>query len=190
MKRNMIKKSKGFTLIELLIVIGILAVLAVTLLLALNPAEAQKRARDTKRLRDAATLQAIINQYLESGLAFTNTALTSGTGTNSLVVVGTGNAPQPCSPTSSNWLGINVCPYAQTVPVDPNNGQLRTFQGNATPVTAQYWARVDGSDYEIDVRLEAQANAAMITTDTSVTVGNGNGVNRYEVFSGSPTVLP
>src|SRR3989344_3460403 len=108
MKINKIKKSKGFTLIELLIVIGILAVLAVTLLLALNPAEAQKRTRDTKRLRDAATLQAIINQYLESGQAMSVCLTTNPNGCNSVT-----NGPQPPANTpqtcqNTNWLGINV----------------------------------------------------------------------------------
>src|SRR3989344_5245272 len=128
MKINKIKKSKGFTLIELLIVIGILAVLAVTLLLALNPAEAQKRTRDTKRLRDAATLQAIINQYLESGTSFTGTlggscltgvnpgcnSSTSGPPTGA---ASSDNAPQGCNDPgdgSVNWLQRNVCAYAQT----------------------------------------------------------------------------
>ena len=160
MKINKIKKSKGFTLIELLIVIGILAVLAVTLLLALNPAEAQKRTRDTKRLRDAATLQAIINQYLETGANVPIGCLQSGGGpcrSNSIV----GNAPQPC--TIGNWLGINVCAYAQTVPVDPNNGQIRTFITGASgniKVPARYLAMISGSNYEINVLLEAEANRA------------------------------
>src|SRR3989344_5644260 len=131
MKINKIKKSKGFTLIELLIVIGILAVLAVTLLLALNPAEAQKRTRDTKRLRDVATLQAIINQYLESGVAIPaasclDDALPVACNSNLIGASAAGNTPQPCNPAANNWLGIDVCAYAQTVPVDPNNGQART----------------------------------------------------------------
>jgi prepilin-type N-terminal cleavage/methylation domain-containing protein len=182
MKRNMIKKSKGFTLIELLIVIGILAVLAVTLLLALNPAEAQKRTRDTKRLRDAATLQAIINQYLESGRTINGDLIQTG-GVNSYN--SSGNAPQPCT-AANNWLEIDVCAYTQTVPRDPNNSQSRTFlsglSNNFTTI-AGYAARVVGSDYEIDVRIEAEANRAMLSSD------NGDNTGYYEIYSGLNSLI-
>ena len=186
MKINKIKKSKGFTLIELLIVIGILAVLAVTLLLALNPAEAQKRTRDTKRLRDAATLQAIINQYLESGQAMSVCLTTNPNGCNSVT-----NGPQPPANTpqtcqNTNWLGINVCAYAQSVPVDPGNGQLRTFvipgSGSAA-LTAMYMAAVSGSNYEINTRLEAQSNRDSLSAD------GGSNNAWYEVFSGPSNIL-
>ncbi|OGY15414.1 MAG: hypothetical protein A3I52_01760, partial [Candidatus Blackburnbacteria bacterium RIFCSPLOWO2_02_FULL_40_10] len=58
------KSSKGFTLIELLVVIGIIGTLGAVALVAINPAEAQRKARDTQRIKDMATLQSVVEQYL------------------------------------------------------------------------------------------------------------------------------
>ncbi|HLD26533.1 MAG TPA: hypothetical protein VJB63_01055, partial [Patescibacteria group bacterium] len=150
-------------------------VLAVTLLLALNPAEAQKRTRDTKRLRDVATLQAIINQYLESGVAIPaasclDDALPVACNSNLIGASAAGNTPQPCNPAA-------------------NNGQARTFVSGASPTLdttgfARYQARVTGSDYEVNVRLEAESNRAFVSND-----GGPAADNWYEVFSSAPDVI-
>lgn len=173
---------KGFTLIELLIVIGILAILAVTVLLTLNPGEAQKKNRDLKRVKDATTLQAIIDQYLNDGNSLTGSCLISGTGCNS-EMAGGGLAPQACA---NNWLSINTCAYAQTVPVDPNNGQSRSFVTGASGTVlanAQYLTIVNGSNYEINVRQEAEGNRSKVTAD------GGNHVGFFEIGNGPLTLL-
>lgn len=159
--------KKGFTLIEMLIVIGILGVLATTLLLAINPAEAQKKSRDTKRLKDLATLQTILDEYISDGNPFTGSCLTSATGCVSST---SGTSTQACG--SANWLGIDVCKYVQTVPVDPNNGQTRTFvsAGTTTVQTAAYRGIVTGSDYKLGVRQESTANRDKVTADGGVNV--------------------
>ncbi len=178
--------KKAFTLIELLIVIGIIALLAVTVLLALNPAEAQKKNRDAKRVRDASNIEAILVQLIDSNATIpTSTgAIGSTTGANSSTV--TGSTSQPCN---SNWLttgftaGTDLCTYAQTIPIDPQNGLTRQYWGcpTGTPgctvaqmanqnATAQYRVRVVGSTYEINVRQESRDNAEKLRGDG----GNSN----------------
>ena len=154
--------QKAFTLIELLIVIGILAILIVTVLVAINPAEAQRKARDAKRLKDSQTLNSIVGQAVNDGIV-TAGCLTSAAGCRAA----TAGALQSQSCTA-NWLQINTCAYAGVVPVDPNNGIVRTFVTGAagtTAATAGYEARILGSDYEIRVRQESPANRASVNAD-------------------------
>lgn len=175
MTKNL-KRQKAFTLIELLIVIGILAILAITLLLALNPAEAQKKNRDLARIKHVSTLQTIIDQYLNDGQVL-GACFTPGPGCNT---ISADNIADPCG-AGANWLQMNVCNYAQTVPVDPRNGQDTTWvTGLAGTIVddGQYWAQVNGSNYEIDVRLEAETNRSKINND------NGDSPNWLEVGTG------
>lgn len=155
MKRDNIKNLLGFTLIELLIVIGILAILAVALLLALNPAEIQKRTRHEKRLKDATTLQAILDQYINDGNSFGASCLAGG---GCFSISGSGLVSNKSQPCNNNWLGINVCAYAQTIPVDPAShiSNTRTFVDGA---------RVVGSNYEIIVMQESEANRSRVVND-------------------------
>lgn len=185
--------KKAFTLIELLIVIGIIALLAVTVLLALNPAEAQKKNRDAKRVRDATNIEALLVQLIDSNATIPTAtgALGSTAGASSVAVTGTTN--QPCG---TNWLttgfatGTDLCTYAQTVPIDPQNGLTRQYWGCPTGTpgctaaqmgnqsgTAQYRARVVGSTYEINVRQESRDNAEKLRGD------GGNSNSWFEVGS-------
>lgn len=157
--------NKAFTLIELLVVLAILAVLIVTALIALNPTEGQRKSRDVKRLKDVSTLTAIIEQNITDGkAAFCIAAAgcsSSGAGNNV--------ASQPCT---SNWLGVDQCKYANTVPADPSNNVSRTtITGGtvATPTTGSqstvYRVKMVDEKYEINVVQEASANANNVLSD-------------------------
>jgi len=156
--KNMKNAQKGFTLLELLIVIGILAILVVAVLVTLNPAETQKKARDIQRLRDGSTLQSMLDQYINSGGA-PSTCITSSTGCTSSGLTGV------CG--TGNWLGLNLCAYGNSVPVDPINTGTRRFVSAAgtAALNAEYKAKVSGSDYEVDVRQESTANSSKVAND-------------------------
>lgn len=191
-------KAKAFTLIELLIVIAIIGVLAVTVILALNPAEAQKKARDTQRLKDATTLQAILEQLIDSGAAIPagpgqlGDAVAPGVGVQSSTLAGSNVniKSQNCNnaAASPNWLGVNVCAFAKNVPLDPANGNTRaTSDGLSATTVAQtmmfYRAVVSGSNYEINVRQESIANWQKLNGD------GGTNPDYYEVFSGDSALF-
>ncbi len=172
---------KGFTLMELLLVIAVLGILVVVLLITINPLEAQKKTRDTKRLADIKTLQVLIVQYIDDGRAIPATGIGSATGISSTGNAGnvatagsiTAQNNQPACPSgTATWLGIDVCKYGNTVPLDPNNNVSRTFvtDASATPpttanVVARYRAIISGSNYEIGVMMESTSNANKITSE-------------------------
>ncbi len=181
---NKSKYLKGFTLIELLLVIAILGILAVALLVAINPAEAQKKARDSKRFADLKTLQILIDQYINDGGVIPATGIGSAAGANTAAVT-TQNSQAACPSGTATWLGIDTCKYGPTVPLDPNNGVSRSFVTNAgttpptvTAVTAQYRARISGSNYEVNVMVESPANAGKIVSD-----GGNNALQWIEIGS-------
>ncbi|MBI2641261.1 type II secretion system protein [Candidatus Roizmanbacteria bacterium] len=165
-------KKMGFTLIELLIVIGILGVLAVAVIAAINPGEAQRKGRDIKRMQDLKTLQAVIDQYINDGGAPVCTAVCNSSAGTTLC--------------SANWTGIYLCDYANTIPVDPNNNQVRGVVNDTdadcstveakSNIAALYRLRMDaGGAYEIDVVQESQTNCRNILND------GGNSGRRVEV---------
>ena len=174
--------SKAFTLIELLIVIAIIGVLAVTVILALNPGEAQKKARDTQRLKDATTLQAAIEQLLDSGVAIPVTADTLGDVT-AAGGIGADSVPGTTD-CNASWLGagIDVCTFINKVPVDPSNNLTRAASTGvinvSTPTLLIYRAIVVNGSYEIGVRQESATNWQKMTQD------GGEDLDWYEVFAG------
>lgn len=187
--------KKAFTLVELLIVIAIIGILAVTVLLALNPAEAQKKTRDAQRVKDATTLQAAMEQLLDSGVAIPAVAagdLGNASGAYSSIAgnLKQGIKSENCS-AAANWLGVDVCAYIKTVPLDPSNGLDRSVSdgtaATTTAVTAPtlmfYRARIEGSNYEISVRQESTSNFQKISGD------GGNNADWFEIFSGDSALL-
>lgn len=188
---------KAFTLIELLIVIAIIGILAVTVLLALNPAEAQKKSRDANRVKDATTLQAALEQLIDSGVVIPSAANeighANGAVSSSGFDEGDGNLTnnglkaQNCT-NGTHWMGpIDLCTYIKTVPLDPNNGSPRTVANGAgadsTDTVAvpamRYKAVIAGSDYEINVRQESTSNWQKVASD------GGNADSWFEIFSGN-----
>ncbi len=167
--------SKGFTLIELLIVIGILGILVVAVLLTLNPAEAQKKARDSKRMKDLATIQSVMDQYVQGGgslVACTATWTTTGVNPSGAV-------------DGSGWIPLVVSTYISSEPLDPQNNTTKVCAGsnaggaaqgcncpavgNCAAPTAQnmvYRARCStGGTYEVDVRQESLADVNNVLQD-------------------------
>lgn len=179
--------NKAFTLVELLIVIGIIGLLAVTVLLALNPGEAQKKSRDAKRIKDTTTLQAAIEQYLDSGSTIPSSAPVAGsTGVDSSALT-TDTQRAQCN---GGWISggtgststtpLNFCAYVKNLPLDPSNGQTRdvvTASGTTGSGTTIYRVRIVSGQYEIDVRQESKDNSSKVVSD------GGNSTQWFEVGS-------
>ncbi len=164
--------QKAFTLIELLIVIGILGVLLTAVIVNINPLEAQRKARDTVRLKDMAELESILVQLINDGVTIPTGSGNLGNG----VLSSTAGKTTNCN--NTNWLGVDVCNYAKTVPIDPRNGQSITAIGNSTnPQTAAYNARVSSGNYEVRTFLESPSNLSKLSSD------GGNNDTHFELFS-------
>src|SRR3989344_9349858 len=167
MIKPLMKTQKGFTLVEILIVVSLIAILAVVALVTINPAEAQRRARDTQRIKDLASMQSIIEQYLSDNP-------TSFSATNKVSLGGI-NA---CGTTG--WLGVDMCAYANTMPIDPVNRTsvvATTAAGGTVTAGAVYEMIINSQgQYHICTRLESRANVNKLTND-------GSANDYFEVFS-------
>lgn len=166
MLQKLKKAQSGFTLVEILIVVALIAILAVIALVTINPAEAQKRSRDARRIKEMGTLQGILEQYLSDNPDFGGgtASSTDSSGSNSC---------------NAGWIGIDVCNYANTVPVDPLNrsAEYTLTDGAVTTGTLQYQVLVDDNlRYRICTRMESAANAAKLTED-------GEANDFFEVYS-------
>ncbi len=167
MIKPLLKSQKGFTLVEILIVVSLIAILAVVALITINPAEAQRRARDTQRIKDVSTMQSIVEQYMSDNP-------TTFSATNKVSTGGTNN----CG--TAGWVGIDLCAYANTLPLDPVNRTsivTTTASGNATSSPAVYELILNAEgQYRICSRVESKANLAKLTND-------GSANDYFEVFS-------
>lgn len=172
---NMSFTKQAFTLVELLIVIGIIGILAVTIMVSLNPREAQYKSRDAKRIKDVQTLQGIFDQAFNDGSTFCTTTCRSS---------GTTNTQFSCS---NNWLGTDLCIYANTIPADPLNNRLSQCINNTggpeTNCRMAYYVRMDSTGYEINVRQESAVNASKIGGD------GGNNSYLYEVRTATNNLI-
>ena len=169
--------QKAFTLIELLIVIGILGVLLTAVIVNINPLEAQRKARDTVRLKDMVELESILVQLINDGVTIPTGSgnLGDASGASSTTASRTTNCTSTTA--SPNWLGVNVCNYAKTVPIDPQNGKSITVIGYNTSQTAAYNAIVSSGNYEVRTLLESPSNLSKLTSD------GGDDTTHFELFS-------
>lgn len=177
LKTNSSKLSRAFTLIEVLIVIGILGILATVALVAINPAEAQKKARDTARLKDMATLQSIVEQWYQDN-----------PGAAAAALAGPKDSSAGIKACATNWLGVNMCPYASVIPVDPSNRTVSVTDstGAAVSQTAYYFFRTSTLGYKICTYMESASNKEKIKAL------NDGGINdtTFEVFSDKALACP
>ena len=185
------KSSKGFTLIELLVVIGIIGTLGAVALVAINPAEAQRKARDTQRIKDMATLQSIVEQYLND-----NRGAIAMTNQNSSGVTTTVSS---CG--SAGWLSaalgtsVSLCPYVNVVPVVPVNRStiVTNSLGSAASKDAYYYFRTGtgttAGAYKICTYLESAANKDKLVNDGESS-GNLIGINVLSVFTSDSIICP
>lgn len=167
MIKSLRNSQKGFTLVEILIVVALIAILAVIALITINPAEAQKRSRDAQRLKEIGVLQGMMEQYISdnpSATGFTSESTDNAASNN-------------CSTTG--WIGVNLCSYANTLPKDPIN-RAATFAlagGTSSTGPVAYQILLDSNlRYKICTRLESVANATKLTTD-------GVSNSYFEVYS-------
>jgi len=168
--RNVNRKTgrSGFTLVEILIVVALIAILAVAALVAINPAEAQRKARDSDRIRDMGTLQTILEQYITDN---TVAAAIDRTSTNA-------SSSNNCGTTG--WLGVDVCTYALTVPLDPVNAsaQMATSASGSSSNLAAYEVHVDVTEqYRICTRFESRSNVGQYSAD------GGSSTVKMEVYN-------
>lgn len=165
----MIKKlqsQKGFTLVEILIVVALIAILAVIALITINPAEAQKRSRDAQRLKEIGVIQGVVEQYITDNIqSVTTISAVSSSGSKACGTAG--------------WLGIDLCNYANTMPVDPVNraGEYARTDGTTTTGNLFYQVLMDDNlRYRVCTRLESAANSLKLASD-------GVSDDYFEVYS-------
>jgi hypothetical protein len=128
----------------------------------LSPLQEELRARDLARLADFARLQSIIEFYLTD---HGTDAFVENPSVNSQSAGGIQG--QDCA---TNWLGINVCEYIQSVPVEPANTQTISAldaNGSRSDESAGYGLQVDTitGEYELCTFLESETNIELLKQD-------------------------
>src|SRR5688572_17556019 len=162
---------KGFTLVELLVVIAIIAILAAVVVLIINPLELTRRSRDAARLTDLANLQQAINVSVQEA---------TGSSATDILCVG-GLTAGACTGNSSTglrvadgtgWVKANLTAQSSvsvpTLPVDPVNSNGGTNNGY------HYTYCSDGTNWEINTRLESEQQASKMGNDGGDEGGTGD----------------
>lgn len=127
--------KRGFTLIELLVVIAIIGILAAVVMLAINPVEMMRKGRDATRFADIENVRKAIDIVVaQEPLQF------PAIGTRYSTDIGA----RTCS---SGWVGMDLCTYLSTFPLDPKND-----------ATFQYQIKSDGTFYTIRAKPESEGN--------------------------------
>jgi len=149
--RNLGNSPGGFTLLELLLVVTILVILAAILLIAINPAEMARRGRDATRFQDIENVRkaiGLVTAQQEENLP----------GNGGLFVGSTLDPSQnrDCADVANSWLGMDVCTYLSTLPVDPRHT-------DGAPWAYEFAA--DGEYYELRCRVESTRNYGKAEND-------------------------
>lgn len=172
---------KGFTLVELLVVIAIIAILAAVVVLIINPLELTRRSRDAARLTDLANLQQAINVSVQEATGSTPTAILCSQGTTGGVCRQTSAAGTRAA-NGTGWVQADLTAQRSvsvpTLPVDPSNS------------TAYHYTYCsDGTNWEINARLESEQQASKMGNDGGDEGGTSDPTStlltsgRYEVGS-------
>ena len=166
--------SAAFTFLELIIVVAIVCVLSIAVLMFLNPEEVQKKTRDSKRIKDAMTLQGILEQVARSEINSSIIENLRGASSANVLI-----DTAICN--NTNWLGFDICKFTSTAPLDPLNGEIADMvKGDSQRIGFMYYqVKIQGGDYEINVRQESITNASKVIND------GGDSDEWFEIFSGN-----
>jgi len=163
----------AFSLVELIIVIAFMCILAVMMIALINPEELQKKARDAQRIKDAITLKGVLDQAQLEGISSSQIEEMQGV-TSKYIPKDTSSCDQ------SNWLGFDICKFTASTPLDPLNGEMANIVDGAdsTRLTLMYYqVKMNGADYEINVRQESPSNAQKVMDD------GGDSAEWFEILS-------
>ena len=159
----MMKFTKGFTLIEMLTIIAIIGILAT--MVVVNVSGARIRARDTKRLADVKSIQNALEMYF-----YKTKTYPSDTNDNPLV---------NCGGISIADLGVELGPYLETIPTDPQPITNAAFCG-----AQNYWYSYDTatSTYQVWFALEQDPGAPLGNAQQFIDSSCPNGVEANDRY--------
>lgn len=118
------------------------------------PEDPDKSTRDTERIRDVNALGTILEQYLAENSRFPENTCTVENPCRTIRFLRR-DTRDTCQAT--NWLGLNVCSFVNSIPVDPLNRQNSTCVSGSElkdPCLIEYRVVFSGVNYEINVRQE------------------------------------